>query len=203
VTAHTLVPHKEVRFIYLALAVAPILIGLGASALLSAWAKQRGPLVLRAGVPLLLVMGACLSWRGATALPLSMRWEKFRAVQQAFALARTEQNLCGMAVLDVPPFATGGYTYFHRDAPLFIGELPPVMRLPGATVPLRGATLLRSTPLPLLPSQELRAAPEKYNVLIAPKGAEIAGFTPLACFDDIAGQGWPTLCVLRRPGACS
>jgi hypothetical protein len=45
-------------------------------------------------------------------------WRAFDERNRLFARAGTEADLCGLAVPAANPYWTGGYTYFHRRAPL-------------------------------------------------------------------------------------
>ena len=83
---HSLLPHKEVRFIYLTLAALPILIGLGATSLLGQLAVRRGPRVVMVGAPVFLAFVAMLASYVGTS-PLGGRWSLQRGMVHAFLAA--------------------------------------------------------------------------------------------------------------------
>ena len=197
---HALVPHKEVRFIYLSLMATPILIGLGAAALLRIVAAHRS-WVVTAGVPGLLLAGTALSLHIATSPPLAARWQFERATVRAFLAAHTERKLCGLGVKDVSLFGSGGYTYFHRDVPIFFADFPRAISLPDVSVVLRQDVVLDGISVPQ-PSGSLDGVAGRFNGLIAERGHEEPGFRPRACFNDGDRAGQPPLCLFVRPGAC-
>jgi len=200
---HTLVPHKEVRFVYLALAIAPILIGLGAARLLRFLRAHGGAggAVLGA-VLVLLGLAAMVSWHNAATWPLSQRWQVRRANLQAFLAAHELPELCGLGVKDMPVFNSGGYTYLHREVPVYFQELTPSLTLPGVAVPLRTAVMLRGQSVAQFAGPALSDAVPRYNALIALADDAAAGFAPLRCFDDATRGGQPPLCLFVRPGGC-
>ena len=67
---HSLLPHKEFRFIYLATAAVPILVGAGASALLRALASRGGRQPTAALLSFAVLLAAAESYAAATRGPL-------------------------------------------------------------------------------------------------------------------------------------
>ena len=195
---HTAIPHKEVRFVYLALAAGPILIGLGLARAIEAWPNLRRIAPIGASVALLL-----LSWRLATVAPLDARWSFERANVQAFLAAHDQPGLCGLGVKDIAIFDTGGYTYLHREVPIYFQDFDPALELPGSSIRLRLAVRLGGQDVSQFPGAALDAVGGLYNYLIAEQGNAGASYAPLACFtDQTRGEAAP-LCLHRRPGGCS
>jgi GPI mannosyltransferase 3 len=190
---HTLLPHKEVRFIYLALAAAPILIGLGTSSLLRLAAARYGQHASTAGACAFLTLSAGLSFFIATT-PLGARWEFQRGMVHAFLAAHREPSLCGLQVRDIPPWKSGGYTYLNRDVPLMFEPYVPEVRLPGVAVPLRFMVERDGGPVPQLRSP--------YSHVIAEASHAPADFDRVACFPEDSRPDEPTLCLFRRPDGC-
>lgn len=190
---HSLLPHKEVRFIYLTLAAMPILIGLGATRLLDVLAARHGTRAVRLGVPLFLAVGAVLSCYIATG-PLGARWSFQRGMVHAFLAAHREPDLCGLQVRGIPSWQSGGYTYLNRDVPLMFDPYQPEIHLPGVSFPLRFSVEREGGPV-----SQLRSP---YSHVIAEAAHRPAGFTPVACFPDDARPGEPELCLFRRPEGC-
>lgn len=191
---HSLVPHKEVRFIYLALAAFPILIGLGASHLLRLLAARGAIRAAAAGGPAFLLAAAALSWFIATQ-PLAGRWSFQRGMVHAFLAAHAEPGLCGLRVRDIPSWKSGGYTYLHRDVPLVFD--PPIaeIHLPGVASPLRFMVERAGGPVPQLRSP--------WSHAIAEAAHPPPGLDRVACFPDDAHPGEPELCLFRKPDGCS
>ncbi len=191
---HSMVPHKEVRFIYLTLAAAPILIGVGAAEVLHVLSERYGPRVLMFGAPGFLVGAALLSWFIATG-PLAPRWSFERGMVQAFLAAHREPGLCGLQVRDIPVWKAGGYTYLNRDVPLTFDPPPGELFIPGVLRPLRGWVEREGGPIPQMRSP--------YSHVIAEATHRPAGFSTVVCFPENARPGEPELCLFRRPGGCS
>jgi len=191
---HSLLPHKEVRFIYLTLAAAPILIGLGATHVLQLFASRHGPRVISVGAPAFLVFAAGLSCFIAT-VPLGGRWSLQRGMVHAFLAAHREPNMCGLQVRDIPSWQSGGYTYLNRDVPLMFEPYVPEVRLKGAPFPLRYMVERTGGPVPQLRSP--------YSHVIAEAAHRPPGSIPVACFPDDARPGEPELCLFRRGNGCT
>ncbi len=191
---HSLVAHKEVRFIYLTLAAAPILIGLGASEILSILGLHHGAKTARYGAAAFLCLGAGLSWYIATG-PLAGRWSFQRGTVNAFLAAHAEPELCGLQVRDIPSWKSGGYTYLNRDVPLMFEPHIPEVRLPNVSMPLHFSVEWQRGPVPQLRSP--------YSHVIAEAARRPQGFDIVACFPEDARTGEPELCLFRRPNGCS
>ena len=190
----SLLPHKEVRFIYLTLAAAPILIGLGSTHLLRLLAVRHGPRAITVGAPLFLALAAALSCYIATSL-LGARWSFQRGVVHAFLAAHREPDLCGLQVRDIPPWRSGGYTWLNRDVPLMFDPYIPEIRLRGAPFPLRYMVERTGGPV-----SQVRSA---YSHVIAEAAHRPAGTNPVACFPDDVQPGEPELCLFRRQSGCT
>lgn len=191
---HSLVPHKEVRFIYLAIAAAPILIGLGATRLTHMLAARHGPRVISVGGPAFLVLGALLSCYLAVG-PLGARWSFQRGMVHAFLAAHREPDLCGLQVRDMPSWKSGGYTYLNRDVPLMFDPYMPEVHLNGVPFPLRFWVEREGGPVPQLRSP--------WSHVIAEAAHRPAGTTPVACFPEDARPDEPELCLFRRRAGCA
>jgi GPI mannosyltransferase 3 len=198
---HSLVPHKEVRFIYLTIAAAPILIGLGITELVEYLRTRFDRRLAAVAAASFLLASACLSWwTGAVAL--GPRWQFERANMLAFLAAHREPELCGLAVRDVWFWETGGYTYLHRDVPLWFADYDPGRTLPGVDRKLDLTVMRRGRILPQITGDRLGEATHRYSHMIAKRGNAEPGYSPVACFDDAARHGEPEICLFRRPGGC-
>jgi len=193
VLIHTAVPHKEVRFIYLALAVAPILIGLGAALLLDRLRLSRpGPLGV--GCVMVLVLAwTGLSAAGAVGPALGPRWSLNRAPVEAFLAAQRLPALCGLTVRDMRLIDSGGYAYLHRKVPLYFEDSEGAVTLPGSRVTLRFSAERdrRAEPLRSIPPSG------GYNAVIARSDASETGMVRVACFPDPARAGDAGYCLFH------
>jgi phosphatidylinositol glycan class B len=185
----SLLPHKEIRFIFLTIAAAPILIGLGATHLLRLLAARHGQRAITVGAPLVLAVSAVLSCYIGT-VPLGARWSFQRSMVNAFLAAHREPDLCGLQVRDIPAWRSGGYTYLNRDVPLMFDPYVPEVRLKGAPFPLRFLVERTGGPVSQVYST--------YSHVIAEAAHRPADFSLVACFP---GDG-PELCLFRRRGGC-
>ena len=199
---HSLVPHKEVRFIYLVIAAAPVLIGLGLVELSRFPRLRLERRFAMAGAALVLVAGSALSWWTGT-VALGPRWQFERANVQVFLAANREAKMCGLAVRDVWFWETGGYTWLHRDVPLYFADYDPGRTLPGTDRKLSLIVMDRGRPVPQITGDRLGAAASRYSHMIAKRGDAEPGYDPVACFNDAARNGEPEVCLFRRPGGCS
>jgi phosphatidylinositol glycan class B len=190
----SLLPHKEVRYVYLALAAAPILIGLGATQVIQRMPARLGSRAMTIGASGFLAVGAVLSLYLATTV-LPQRWSFQRGMVHAFLAAHREPALCGLQVRDVRSWRSGGYTYLNRDVPLMFEPYVPEVWLPGVPVPLRYMVEREGGPVPQIRSP--------YSHVIAEAAHPPAGFDQVACFPGDARPGEPELCLFRRPTGCS
>lgn len=183
---HSAVPHKEVRFIYLALAAAPILIALGAAALLDRFGQRR-PIWIAA----LLLAWSALSWHGATRSALAARWSLNRPAIEAFLAASRLPDLCGLAVRDMRLIDSGGQAHLHRDVKLFFSDSASEISLPNSRVTLRFSYQRHRHQGALAPIPDQG----RYNALI---GRGDSDLPRLACFGAETPEQAP-LCLFHDP----
>ena len=195
---HSLLPHKEFRFIYLVAAAAPMLIGAGASALLGDLASRGSRAVTATLLAVAVLLAAAESYAAATRGPLASRWEWDRGTMQAFLAAHHAPNMCGLGVTGVPFYRTGGYTYLHRSVPLYFDDFTPLRPVIGSAVILRFSVMLQGQQVEQPPVGWIATQADRFNYLIAPVGAGISGFQLTECF----GPAGSEMCLFRRPGGC-
>lgn len=181
---HSLVPHKEVRFIYLTLAASPILIGLGCADLLARLPRRAAWMT-----PAVLAGAAVLSAVMAFGPALGGRWAFTRGTVHVFLAAHRAQGLSGLKVMDMKPWMSGGYTYLHRDVPLTFDPPLSEVQPAGTTVPLRFRVERGGAPVPR------RLGP--FSHIIAEAAHRSPGTVPEACFPGDARPGEPELCLFR------
>ena len=201
VALHSITPHKELRFIFLASAAMPILIGLGAARMLqTAPLLRRAATVPAAAVLAFVIAGAVASLTVGYAMPADA-WHRDRSTVRAFYAARAEPSLCGLGVRTLWVYRTGGYTYLHRNVPVYFETFEAAQHLETLSFQLRLRVLLNGQPVPQYPDKQLAEHSGRFNVLIGLTWDRLPGFETDACF----GAGTPddpVVCVFRRPGGC-
>lgn len=115
--SHSLIPHKEYRFIY---PMAPLVVALaafGVCDLAGRMARMR-PLLKRSG----LVVVAGLVVFGLQSVVPAMRrydWQRDETGLRAMSALSVRNDVCGVMLYRKPWMGTGGYTYLHHDVPLY------------------------------------------------------------------------------------
>jgi phosphatidylinositol glycan class B len=166
VVSHSVIPHKEIRFIYPILAPAITLAAMGFVDLLDEIKRGMGFLenprwVVAIGTAFLFVSSALLAAHCAD-------WYKTRWGDGAFDRLSRETGLCGVGIYQAFWWQSGGYAHLHRDVPI---------------VPLESA------------AQLAKDAPS-INALIAPAASQDlpAGFTQSQCWEGVCLYERPGAC---------
>jgi hypothetical protein len=173
--AHSAVAHKEYRFLFPLIPIAVLLFGLGTAEAVRRLATAR---------PAAFAAAALAAW-AATSFAVAQRpafasyFEDFAWKMQVFARLGRMPDLCGLALFRVHFTDTPGYTWLHRDVPIIVIEsAADIPRL----APFANYVLTDARSLPADPAYAVQA-----------------------CRDPARFRGLPgkTLCLLRRPGACT
>jgi hypothetical protein len=106
-------------------------------------------------------------------------------------------------VRDVWLWETGGYTWLHRAVPLFFADYDPDRTLPGVDRKLGVIIMDRGQPVPQFTGDQIGQMTPRFSHMIAQRAHAEPGYSPIACFDDVARHGEPELCLFRRPGGCT
>ena len=132
VLAHSLVPHKEFRFLVPVMPLFFVAVGVGLTVIVERVAPVRARVWVAAGLGASLAF--VMAWRSSqltfadlgqpmeadldySAGPPSA-WHAFEGVNRLLARAGRQPDLCGVATAGVNAYWTGGYTYLHRRVPL-------------------------------------------------------------------------------------
>jgi phosphatidylinositol glycan class B len=115
---HSLTPHKEYRFLYPILPFILILAALGLAELcnvLAGWSRWRY-------IKPVLVTASCLFCVGSSVFmgQRDPRWESASGPLIAFRDLSHDLSVCGVAIVQDHWFYYGGYTYLHRDVPVYV-----------------------------------------------------------------------------------
>lgn len=203
---HSLVAHKELRFVFLATACMPALVGIGLGCLL-----QRMPRLRAAawGAPSAVVLALAISsytalttYRHAT---LPDAWHRQRSLLQATAAARGYPAACGLAIRSPWVYLTGGYTYWDRSIPIYFETwedaqiaLQTALHTPFR---MRLESVVNNESVPQYPGAALVAHADRFNVIVGPPEDALPGYSVTGCF-GAASTDDPTICAFTRPGRC-
>lgn len=175
IASHMLIAHKEYRFLFPAIACLVVLAGIGTAELLALLRPNRH----RAAASRLPVVLASIAWVATSGIlavqdSYRYRWTHRATYIEAWGEARHWQATCGIGLLGVRWSHTAGYTYLHRDLPLYLLD---DYFAPGAR-------------------------PESFNVVLTKREQAPPatwGFRPWRCFSN-SGEA---ICLHRRAGACT
>ena len=156
---HSAIPHKELRFILPVLPAAMALAGVGLAV-----AARRADHRLPVGLALVAAVLSGARFHTLTFGDLGAyegqrdgvsAYEDFAPINRLLMVAGELPGLCGLKVEATHIAWAGGYTYFHRDAPMYSHLGPPrgarhynVVLTPAFTVP-PGTVVARDGPLVL------------------------------------------------------
>ena len=178
VVTHIPIAHKEYRFLYPALELVIVLVGLGLATIVHRVQQARTANLAAAGaVAVVLAMSLSLANRYndpgshfgfGTARHIDSLWRERRGTIVGMKLLGEDPNVCGVGLVGVHWSTTGGYTYLHRDIPLI---------------------MIKSS------SQLTQLAPFANALLGRPDLPN-----PLGPY--VRGECWATACLFQRPGGC-
>jgi len=171
---HSLIGHKEYRFILLTTTLISILAAIGTADAVQ-WLVRRSATDRARQFTWIAAGGWLLASASIAATPpVRPWWSQQQAQLAAFAALRDATEACGISIYGFDWSETAGYTYLHRPVPLYVYDLN------------QRDAVMRDTPA--------------FNRIIQPATLGPApGFAPERCF---SGEGGPPICVYRRPGRC-
>ncbi len=186
---HSMIGHKEARFILLASTLLIILAAFGTAGLvqgLDAARRKRGVIVVVVAWLLAsLVIGATGERR--------FRWTEQAPAMDGAALAGRDPELCGLATIDQQYWQFGGYAALHRNVHVY-----PLSPADGFDKPRTRA--------------EVEAVSPSFNMILAtPRRPQIipAEYRLVACLvpnapNTSAAERHPYgMCLYKRPGGCN
>jgi GPI mannosyltransferase 3 len=202
IALHSLTPHKELRFVFLATACLPMLVGVGLGALLQRLPRPRRPQP-RAAMAVALALALAVETGVATLAQATPgdAWHRDRSMLAAVAAARAVPGVCGLGVRTIWVYRSGGYVYWHRDLPIYFETWEAAQHLEASTFRLRLASELDGRPVEQYPGPALAAHSAAFNALIGTPGDGLPGFARTACF-GAGGADDSSYCVFVRPGGC-
>jgi GPI mannosyltransferase 3 len=188
--AHSLIGHKEYRFIFLTTAIFVLLSAIGTVDVLG-WLRRR----FAPRTPLWTALAAIPLWAGVSASlaatpPRNVGWTQFGATLGLMAEAGRTPGACGVAVERQWFWISGAHVMLRRDIPIYPEEaIDPAVA--------RGGAVLNALP--------------GYNLVIGPEPmkARLPGdYRIIACRasgrerDFSAYADGARVCLFQRPGPC-
>jgi hypothetical protein len=128
---HSLIAHKEYRYMYPLLPIMITLAAIGTVDVVTALnVRLTQPRSERA-----VIFASVAALIGASALiaPLFPSWKKQSGNLIALRQLSQDETLCGVALLNVDWADSGGYTYLHRNVPLYLLPADTDLKASGAS----------------------------------------------------------------------
>jgi hypothetical protein len=121
---HSAIGHKEYRFVFLTVAIVVVVAAIGSAEIVQ---RLRPRLPDRAGgwaalalIPAWFAASAALASGGR----LESDWRAYLAGSEAAALLRDRPGLCGVGMVGINLWDTGGYTVLRRPVPFYVIDPP-------------------------------------------------------------------------------
>ena len=119
ILAHSLIPHKEYRFILLSIALIIFLAAIGTADWIEKLSRIKQYRLSR------LAWGSIALWVLASILvgsfgPLKRQWRGGHALITALEQAGANPKTCGFALYQPPHPLTAAYVFYHRDTPIYL-----------------------------------------------------------------------------------
>jgi hypothetical protein len=115
---HSLIGHKEYRYMYPLL---PIMVTLAAIGTIDVITTLNARLTrLRSERAVMIASAAILIGISVLIAPLFPSWKKQSGELIAFRQLSGDEMLCGVALLNIGWAGSGGYTYLHRNVPIYL-----------------------------------------------------------------------------------
>lgn len=184
---HMTIGHKELRFVWLAMTLLVILAALG-TATLVATAERHRTAWLAAAFGGWVAVSLLLAFHGE----MRFRWSEGSPALSAAVIAGRDPKLCGLAAYDMRYWQSGGWTFLHRDVPIYPVTARDELGYPAMT-----------------PATLASIAPAFDAILTTPAGesAMPRGYARVICrvpggVAPLAERRGRAICLYRRPGGC-
>jgi phosphatidylinositol glycan class B len=171
--SHSVLAHKEARFLYPLIPIVVTLAALGVAEIVSEFTlRNRSVRSSMITIATGLLVCALASFLLA---PRFRYWAKNSGAIVAFDRLSHESGLCGLGIYAVPWFDTGGYTHLHRNVPI----------------------------VPVSDASGLTTNAAVFNMLIAPVEVSDlpAGFRRMECWNGICLHKRSGVCAAPRVGS--
>jgi GPI mannosyltransferase 3 len=118
ILSHSLIAHKEYRFIYPALMCFIVAAALGSADVLqkAVAALPKRPRLLTA---LILLLWCSASVALAMSPPFFRNWNRSRQLIRAYYFLSTRSDMCGLITYETGWWDSGGYAHLHRNVPIY------------------------------------------------------------------------------------
>ena len=179
IAVHTLIAHKEYRYILLSTTIVLLLAAIGTVDAVDKLAARRGIAKGR------LLGCAALCWvagsLAVTTLTYPARtWAAAVPGLNTYTYLRAAPGLCGIALVGTDWSDTGGYAYLHRDVPIYVFEKPATSAL------IRSIGAGFDTVLTMRKDSAIIPSP----------------YRPDRCYQGDPRIADADICIYRRPGPC-
>lgn len=182
VGSHSVIGHKEYRFIYPAVPLLLTMAAIGISEIADLL-RRRSQIAAVAVVALATLACTAFMYRQSRKL---LPWVHYASNLRAFIELSKRDDVCGVGLWGVAWPETGGYTYLHHNVPIYLStRFMPWFAYhpdPMAVFVGRWASLHDASPA--------------FNYIVA--GYELpagSGYEQVQC--------WPGTCIFKRPGGCT
>jgi hypothetical protein len=178
VLVHSLIPHKNYRYIYPAMAALIVVAAMGSADLLAARAR-----ISKLAVAVTMALWITASFVLAFYPPMAGRWAWSRGLILSEAALAKEPGLCGLLFYDQPWYETGGYAFLHRDVPVYVSAFHPEAGRDGT--PAFNAVVVRRSSLSAFPTYRRLACygeggvDDACTMMRAGPCRRVSGLTPL------------------------
>ena len=187
---HSLIGHKEYRFIHLTTTIFILLSAVG-TVEVALWLRRR----LAPRAPQWVVLALIPLWAAASAAlaatpPRATGWTQFNASMALMARAGDMPGSCGVAFERTWFWTSGGYVTLRRNVPIYLeaGIDPAVQR--------------GGTPLAALPGYNSVIGPASLKPLLPGDYRTVQCLKPGRETDFSAYAGGSGVCLFHRPGPC-
>lgn len=173
---HSLIPHKEYRFVLLSTTIFVLLAALASVDLVERFGAGRRRAMLAAGLGWLVV-----SATAAAIPPFKRSWTANGILPRALAMAGRESEGCGLAIVATRDKLAAAWTFYGRQTPI---------------LQFYGDSALA----------DARTHAGAFNLMLAPHGTPLPDprYRFVGCSQPVQpGRPAPDYCLWKRPGRCT